>query len=114
MVLTSTLSHILNELSLVSTMNISLNISSKRCNKLVFFTSHFQVYDGLTDSDTLLSTLCGSELPNDVVSSGTDLFIRFTTNAANTDSGFLATFESQMLGNIGFKLTKRLSFFISC
>ena len=47
-----------------------------------------QIYDGADSSATLLGQWCGSDNPGIVVSSGSNLFIKFSSDSSVTYSGF--------------------------
>ncbi|XP_041458355.1 cubilin-like [Lytechinus variegatus] len=58
-----------------------------------------EVYDGVDATATLRGRYCGTSPPADIVASGRDLFVRFTTNAQNPTgdyqyTGFRATYDS--------------------
>lgn len=62
---------------------------------LVIYFMHFrnqflllQVYDGNSESSTLLETLCGSSLPASITSSGNTVYLVFTSDAMNEFAGF--------------------------
>ena len=52
------------------------------------------VYDGHTTDATILGEFCGSNPPLDVISSGSELLVRFISDHDVTSEGFLAVFSS--------------------
>lgn len=52
-----------------------------------------RVYDGSGDTATLLAELTGQSLPNSITSSGNSLFIVFSTDESNADTGWSANYS---------------------
>jgi hypothetical protein len=50
------------------------------------------VYDGTDDTYELLGAFSGDTLPDEIISSGTEMFIRFVTDNNNNEDGWLAYF----------------------
>ncbi len=50
-----------------------------------------KIYNGNSSAAPLIGTYSGSTLPASIISSGSSLFVTFTTNASNVSSGFSAT-----------------------
>ena len=48
-----------------------------------------RIYDGNDTTARLLKTLCGNHLPEDIVSSGNELFVHFYSNHNNIYPGFM-------------------------
>ena len=57
------------------------NCSDCSCDKV-------NIYDGRNATAPLIHTLCGSDLPGDVTSSGNEMFIHFQSDASNINRGF--------------------------
>ncbi len=67
---------------------------------LVIYFMHFrnqflllQVYDGNSESSTLLETLCGSSLPAPISSTGNSVYLVFTSDATNQFAGFQVSWK---------------------
>lgn len=52
-----------------------------------------EVYDGSDITATLLATLTGNAIPQEIISSGPKMFIRIITDNAGTANGFLAEYQ---------------------
>ncbi|KAK2170759.1 hypothetical protein NP493_1143g01022 [Ridgeia piscesae] len=57
------------------------NCSDCSCDKV-------NIYDGRNATAPLIHTLCGSDLPGNVTSSGNELFIHFQSDGSNRIRGF--------------------------
>ena len=57
------------------------NCSDCSCDKV-------NIYDGRNATAPLIHTLCGSDLPEDVTSSGNELFIHFQSDDTDRTRGF--------------------------
>jgi hypothetical protein len=53
-----------------------------------------KVYDGVDTNASVLGTFSGDELPPDITTTGSSMFIHFTSNDHETAEGFLASFDS--------------------
>ena len=51
------------------------------------------IHDGDNDQARVLEKLCGSDLPQDVYSTGSDLFLHFKTDVSETERGFSITYD---------------------
>ena len=54
---------------------------------------NLKVYDGHNSSGTLRGTYCGSTIPADIVSKGTEMFVTFRTDHKIVKSGFQIRFS---------------------
>ena len=52
------------------------------------------IYDGPTTADPVLGVFSGSTLPSDLVSSGPQVLVRFTTNGSNQANGWMLSWTS--------------------
>lgn len=52
------------------------------------------VYDGNSTSAPVLGTFSGNSLPNEIYSTGPSMLVRFQTNGANHDAGWLVSYRS--------------------
>lgn len=57
------------------------------------------VYDGNDDSYPLLGTFSGSTIPGSITSTGSTMFVKFTTNATVTAAGWDASYTSTITQN---------------
>ena len=46
------------------------------------------IYDGSSPAASLITTLCGTEIPQDIVSSGNSILVVFSSDASVTQGGF--------------------------
>jgi len=53
---------------------------------------YVKLYDGSDTKAPKLATLCGSELPKDVISSGDSLLVVFVTDRSGRSTGFEITY----------------------
>lgn len=58
---------------------------------------YLEIRDGISSSDRLLATFCGTELPNELYSSGRHLWARFKSDGQVVASGFVASFSSETI-----------------
>ena len=61
-------------------------------------TTYIKVFDGQNDKSDLLLTACENRIPEPILSSDHDLFLKFVTDGNPDDHGFLAHFDFQMVG----------------
>ena len=52
-----------------------------------------KVYDGRTNRSPLKGTYCGSRVPADITSSGSAMFVSFTSDSSVTKAGFRIRFQ---------------------
>lgn len=52
---------------------------------------HLEAFDGDSDKVAILSRLCGSKLPEPLVSTGNKIYLRFISDASVQRKGFHAT-----------------------
>jgi len=52
------------------------------------------VYDGNSSASTILGTFSGSSIPDNITSSGNELYITFISNESTTNAGWEATYSS--------------------
>jgi len=55
---------------------------------------HLNIYDGRNFSATRIAKLCGSEMPEDITSSGNGIFVVFTTDSGDTAKGFTIDYRA--------------------
>ena len=73
--------------------------SGSNCNR-----DNVRIYDGSDISAPLLYTLCGSDLPGDIKSSGNTLFVQFTTDDGGTRDGFSVYYSAAVEGVLPFSV----------
>lgn len=54
------------------------------------------VYDGATNSDSILGIFSGSEIPGNITSTGDKMLVTFITNGSNTSLGWQASFSTHV------------------
>lgn len=52
---------------------------------------HLEAFDGDSDTAAILSRLCGSKIPEPLVSTGNKMYLRFISDASVQRKGFQAT-----------------------
>ena len=52
------------------------------------------IYDGRSATASLITKLCGSYLPGDITTSGNYVFIYFTSDVSNTNTGFTIQYSA--------------------
>ncbi len=52
------------------------------------------IYDGSSNTDSLLAKLSGDQIPNNIFSTGNSVYIEFISDGANTSQGFDISYES--------------------
>lgn len=52
------------------------------------------VYDGSSNSDSLIAKLTGDQIPNDIMSTGNSMYLEFITDNINSSKGFDISYES--------------------
>ena len=52
-----------------------------------------KVYDGRSNTSPLKGTYCGSSMPADITSSGSAMFVSFTSDSSVTKAGFRIRFQ---------------------
>lgn len=60
---------------------------------LTNFDDFFQAYDGQAESDDVIRRMCGSSVPNPVISTGSRMLLKFSSDGSVTDLGFKAMYE---------------------
>ncbi|KAK1175725.1 tolloid-like protein 1 isoform X1 [Acipenser oxyrinchus oxyrinchus] len=61
---------------------------------------HLEVYDGESDKAAILGRLCGSKLPDPVISNGNKMYLRFISDASVQRKGFQATHSTECGGRL--------------
>jgi len=54
------------------------------------------IFDGDSDNDSLLGMFTGSTIPENIISTSDELFVRFITDGENTEAGWLIGFSSEI------------------
>ena len=57
---------------------------------------HLSIYDGINGSAPRVAKLCGSTLPENITSSGTALFLVFTSDNSNVGLGFTINYKEAL------------------
>ena len=80
------------------------NYSAKRFHKLdqclikteheLSFIMFYKVYDGSSETSTLLKSACGKDKPDPIRSTGNSMLVKFVVDPSVTMKGFSATFTS--------------------
>ena len=69
---------------------------TESCNKINSCSScpydYVQIYDGTSNVDPLLLKTCGSQTPQDIKSTGSAMYIQFSSDSSYFYSGFSATY----------------------
>ncbi|XP_068704797.1 uncharacterized protein [Montipora foliosa] len=93
-----------------SNMDCFWKFSSNAKLHLTFFQFQTQigydfvtVYDGNSSSSPLLGRFSGNSVPSPITSSSNQLYVRFTSNGATEDSGFVARYAAISPGSIRLK-----------
>lgn len=60
---------------------------------------YLEVRDGASSSDTLISTLCGDQIPAPIITTGTSMYLKFVTDASVANFGFSADYVFLDEGN---------------
>ncbi|XP_041119113.1 dorsal-ventral patterning tolloid-like protein 1 isoform X2 [Polyodon spathula] len=61
---------------------------------------HLEVFDGESDKAAILGRLCGSKLPDPVISTGNKMYLRFISDASVQRKGFQATHSTECGGRL--------------
>ncbi|KAK6493301.1 dorsal-ventral patterning tolloid-like protein 1 [Huso huso] len=61
---------------------------------------HLEVYDGESDKAAILGRLCGSKIPDPVISNGNKMYLRFISDASVQRKGFQATHSTECGGRL--------------
>ncbi|KAG2466898.1 TLL1 protein, partial [Polypterus senegalus] len=61
---------------------------------------HLEVFDGGSDKAAILGRLCGSKIPDPVVSTGNKMYLRFISDASVQRKGFQATHSTECGGRL--------------
>ncbi|XP_072240945.1 dorsal-ventral patterning tolloid-like protein 1 isoform X1 [Leuresthes tenuis] len=61
---------------------------------------HLEAFDGDSDTAAILSRLCGSKIPEPLVSSGNKMYLRFISDASVQRKGFQATHSTECGGRL--------------
>ena len=51
------------------------------------------MYDGSSDKSPELSSLCGTDIPGEITSTGSTMMVRLKSDGSTTGQGFKATYE---------------------
>jgi len=61
--------------------------------KLTYYLVYSQAYDGQNAQSELIRRMCGTAIPEPLISAGPNMLIVFTSDGSITDVGFRATYE---------------------
>uniref|UniRef100_A0A8C6MNH6 Tolloid like 1 n=1 Tax=Moschus moschiferus TaxID=68415 RepID=A0A8C6MNH6_MOSMO len=61
---------------------------------------HLEVFDGETEKSPVLGRLCGNKVPEPLVATGNNMFIRFVSDASVQRKGFQATHSTECGGRL--------------
>nr|XP_021507855.1 tolloid-like protein 1 [Meriones unguiculatus] len=61
---------------------------------------HLEVFDGETEKSPILGRLCGSKIPDPLMATGNQMFIRFISDASVQRKGFQATHSTECGGRL--------------
>ncbi|XP_037686895.1 tolloid-like protein 1 isoform X2 [Choloepus didactylus] len=61
---------------------------------------HLEVFDGETEKSPILGRLCGNKLPDPLVATGNNMFVRFVSDASVQRRGFQATHSTECGGRL--------------
>ena len=61
---------------------------------------HLEAFDGDTDTAAILGRLCGSKIPEALVSTGNKMYLRFISDASVQRKGFQALHSTGMLDSV--------------
>ncbi|MBN3301590.1 TLL1 protein, partial [Amia calva] len=61
---------------------------------------HLEVFDGNSDKAAILGRLCGSKIPDPVISTGNKMYLRFISDASVQRKGFQATHSTECGGRL--------------
>ncbi|XP_068583529.1 dorsal-ventral patterning tolloid-like protein 1 isoform X3 [Cebidichthys violaceus] len=61
---------------------------------------HLEAFDGDSDTATILGRLCGSKIPEQLVSTGNKMYLRFISDASVQRKGFQATHSTECGGRL--------------
>ena len=53
-----------------------------------------KIYDGNSTAAPLVSSLCGSSLPEDIITSGNNVFVYFDSDGSVTKTGFIIQYSA--------------------
>ncbi|XP_021025680.1 tolloid-like protein 1 [Mus caroli] len=61
---------------------------------------HLEIFDGETEKSPILGRLCGSKIPDPLMATGNEMFIRFISDASVQRKGFQATHSTECGGRL--------------
>ncbi|XP_069600291.1 tolloid-like protein 1 isoform X1 [Ranitomeya imitator] len=61
---------------------------------------HLEVFDGETEKSSILGRLCGNKIPEPLVATGNEMFLRFVSDASVQRKGFQATHSTECGGRL--------------
>ncbi|XP_047573691.1 tolloid-like protein 1 isoform X4 [Lutra lutra] len=61
---------------------------------------HLEVFDGETEKSPILGRLCGNKIPEPLVATGSNMFVRFVSDASVQRKGFQATHSTECGGRL--------------
>uniref|UniRef100_A0AAY4DT21 Metalloendopeptidase n=1 Tax=Denticeps clupeoides TaxID=299321 RepID=A0AAY4DT21_9TELE len=68
---------------------------------------HLEAFDGDSDKASILSRLCGSKIPEPLISTGNKMFLRFISDASVQRKGFQATHSTECGGRLKAETRQR-------